>query len=140
MTSRREFLGASAAGVLSLPFRAATRDGEDQADSERDGDERPPLPPTDQPEGYPRETEHGGFSGSMDVPEFDDEMGIRVSTHPNQAEMNIDVSVTFHGIEMGPAIGPDDARELAETLLEAADDVKAWQEENITPEQREAYW
>jgi hypothetical protein len=67
-------------------------------------------------------------------------MGVRVEVYPNQPELNINLAVTFHGLEVGPALEPSDARALGETLLEAADDVEAWQAANVTPEQRETYW
>jgi hypothetical protein len=134
--SRREALATAALAVLPTSVGATSGRDED-GDS---ADERPPLPPAGQPEGYPRVEEFGGLNGTMDVPEIDEETSVRVDVHPNQNGMNIGLDLTFHGLEVGTALDPADARALGETLLEAADDVEAWQAANVTPEQRETYW
>ena len=135
MTSRRQFLGAAAV-ALSLPA-VDTAAASEEPDED---DERPPLPPREQPEGYPRMSTLSGLYGGMRIPEADRDMSIHVTVWPNQPAMNIDINITFAGVEVGPSIDPDEARELAQTLIDAADEVEEWQAENITEAQRDAHW
>ena len=66
-------------------------------------------------------------------------MSIHVAVWPNQPGMNIDIDISFAGVSVGPSVDPNEARELAQTLIDAADEVEEWQADNITEEQRDTH-
>ncbi|WP_256394202.1 hypothetical protein [Natronoarchaeum rubrum] len=130
MTDRRSFLSAGAALLgLSWPdqLRLATDITEEQIQQFHD----------DEPNEFPRRYEQTGLSGAFISEEYSSDTSLCVDVYPQQEDGAISIDIEAGGITLGTQHSVTDARELADYLEQAADDVEEWREKTWPEHKRE---
>lgn len=130
MTGRRQFLGAAAA-LWNLPYGDQFRmHTETPPEDSQDGETEKDLP---------RRNRLGCVGGAVHAEEYC-EIFVDIGLYPHQELTPVVLElVGCNGITMGVSFEPTEARRLAMTLVEAADDVERWRAVHWSDHQQARY-
>ena len=121
--TRRLFLGAAAAASLPVGMGdAAGRDGD------QDGaDRREHVVTPDVPEEFPQEHTFDDPTSWFEFQVGERDVNLHILAYPHQPEKQVQVEMRVRpGVRMVTEFSPDEARDVAATLEDAADEVEAW--------------
>lgn len=125
--SRRQFLGASAAvWSLTRTEEESLYDDVETPETHHDSTARP------------REQTHTGLGGAL-VAEGYGKADVGVQSYPRQADTPVALETSVNGVKVAATMETDEAREVARSLLEAADRIDTWREQHWSDSMKAEY-